>query len=238
MANPIISEKLFSAVWTSENSMTLNWTINKTLLLILFTIAWSIFSWMYFNILSPYILLAIPLNLVLWFIIIFFKKSSPYLSIIYAILEWLTLWVISTFFEKTYPWIVMQAVLITFAVFMFMLLSYRTWLIQVNQKYLMIISALTFSIFIVYMVSLIWSLSWWYQIPYIHSSWLIWIWFSVVVCIVAVLNLWIDFKNIELWVESQAPKYMEWYMSFWLLVTLIWVYLEILKLLSKLRSRD
>lgn len=117
-----------------------------------------------------------------------------------------------------------------------MLGLYKTKIIKVTENFKTWVIASTWAIALIYLISLTWNLNWWFNIPYIHDSWLYGILFSVFVVWIASLNLILDFDNIEKWVELKAPKYMEWYTSFWLLVTLIWLYLEILKILSKSRK--
>lgn len=238
MPNPLMSESMYSKVWKDKKEpMTLEWTINKALFLVILTIASAIWVWNYSALFLPYIL---PLILV-WFgialIIIFKKETAPYLAPVYAIMEWLIIWVISAMYEVQFPWIVIQTISLTFGVFMIMLLLYRTKVLQATENFKIWVVAATWAIMMIYMVSLLWWLTWWFDVPYIHESGLVWILFSVFVVWIASLNLILDFDNIEIWVKMKSPKFMEWYSSFWLLVTLIWLYLEILKLLSKLRSR-
>lgn len=238
MSNPLMSEWMFSKVWVDENdSMTLDWTINKSFILVWLTILSAIGVWNYSNMFLQFILPISLIAFVVALIIIFAKKTSPYLSPIYAILQWLAIWVISAFYEKELPWIVIQAVSLTFGVFLIMLYLYKSKIIKATENFKSWVVAATGSIALIYLISLFWSLTWWFNIPYIHESWLLWILFSVFVVWIAALNLILDFDNVEKWVHMKAPKYMEWYTSFWLLVTLIWLYLEILKLLAKSRRR-
>ena len=238
MSNPLMSEWMFSKVWKDENnSMTLEWTINKSLFLVLLTIISSAWVWSYSEMFLPFILPIIIVAFIVALIVIFAKKTSPYLSPVYAVLEWLAIWVISAFYEKELPWIVIQAVSLTFWVFLIMLYLYKTKIIEATENFKSWVVAATWSIALIYLISLFWSLTWWFDIPYIHESWLVWILFSLFVVWIAALNLILDFDNVEVWVKMKAPKYMEWYTSFWLLVTLIWLYLEILKLLAKTRRR-
>ncbi len=238
MSNPLMSEWIYSKVWTDYNdSMTLDWTINKSFILVWLTISSAILVWSYAELFLPYILPIVLIAFIIALIIIFAKKTSPYLSPIYAILEWLTIWVISAFYEKELPWIVIQAVSLTFWVFLIMLFLYKSKIIKATENFKSWVVAATWSIAVVYIISLLWMLTWWYNIPFIHESWTVWILFSLFVVWIASLNLILDFDNVEIWVKMKAPKYMEWYTSFWLLVTLIWLYLEILKLLAKSRRR-
>jgi uncharacterized YccA/Bax inhibitor family protein len=125
----------------------------------------------------------------------------------------------------------------TLGVLVVMYVLYATKIINVNQKYIMIVSAATGGIFVLYLLT--WILSFFgIQMPFIHESGMLGIGISLVIVVIAAMNLAIDFKLIEEGAAMGAPKYFEWYASFGLLVTLIWLYLEILKLLAKLSSRD
>lgn len=238
MSNPLMSASIYYEAWiNSKNAMTLDWTINKSFILVWLTILSAIWVWSYSELFLPYISPIISIAFIISLIIIFDKTKSPYLSPIYAILEWLTIWVISSFYEKELPGIVIETVLLTFWVFLIMLFLYKYRIIQATENFKSWILAATLSIALVYIISLIWMLTWFYNIPFIHENWVIWILFSLFVVWIAALNLILDFDNVEIWVKMKAPKYMEWYTSFWLLVTLIWLYLEILKLLSKSKRR-
>jgi len=233
-----MSEWMYSKVWSSDDGpMTLEGTINKSLFLVWITIISAIWVWNYSEVFLPYILPISLLAFVIALIIIFAKKTSKYLSSVYAIMEWLVVWVISAMYEKELPWIVIQAVSLTFGVFVIMLFLYKSKVIKATENFKSWVIAATGSIVLIYIISLFWWLTWWFNIPYIHESWLVWILFSVFVVWIAALNLILDFDNVEIWVKMKAPKYMEWYTSFWLLITLIWLYLEILKLLAKSRRR-
>ena len=238
MSNPLMSEWMYSKIWYNGDSyMTLEWTINKSLFLVVLTILSSIWVWKYSDIFLPYILPIALVAFIIGLIIIFFKKSSPYLSPIYAIMEWLLIWVISAMYEKELPWIIIQAVWLTFGVFLIMLFLYKSKILKATENFKTWVVAATGSIALIYLISILWGFTWWFNIPYIHESWWTWILFSLFVVWIAALNLILDFDNVEIWVKMKAPKYMEWYSSFWLLVTLIWLYLEILKLLAKSRRR-
>jgi len=242
MSNPLMSEKMFSKVIKKEDIkendiMTLEWAINKSLFLVFFTIISAIWVWNYSELFLPFIFPIAIIAFVIALVIIFFKKTSVYLSVVYAILEWLVIGVISAMYEKELPWIVIQAVSLTFGVFVIMLWLYKYKIIKATENFKTGVVAATWAIALIYIISLIWNIFGIYHIPYIHENWLVWIWFSIFVVWIAALNLILDFDNIEVWVKLKAPKYMEWYTSFWLLVTLIWLYLEILKLLAKSRRR-
>ncbi len=238
MANPLMKEEVFKEALTEDSNdlMTLEWAINKSLILVWILILTAIWVWSHADMFIPYLLPIVLIAFILALIIIFFKKSSPFLTPIYAVLEWLAIWVISAFYERELPWIVIQAVSLTFWVFLIMLFLYKSKLIKVTENFKTWVIASTWAIALIYIISIVWSLTWWFNVPMIHESWMVWILFSLFVVSIASLNLVLDFDNIETWVEMRAPKYMEWYTSFWLLITLVWLYLEILKLLSKSRK--
>jgi len=171
-------------------------------------------------------------------LITMFKKTwAPVTAPIYALLEGLVLGGISAMFEMRYHGIAIQAVSLTFGTMFALLLAYRSGLIPVTQNFKLGIIAATGGIAIFYLAQIVLGL---FGIHFttINGSGPIGIAFSVFVVIVAALNLVLDFDFIESAAAAGAPKYMEWYGAFGLMVTLIWLYLEILRLLSKLRSRD
>ena len=140
-------------------------------------------------------------------------------------------------FEARFPGIVMQAVGLTFGTLAALLMAYRSGLIRATENFKLGVVAATGGIFILYLVSF--GMSFFGKsIPFIHESGLMGIGFSAFVVVIAALNLVLDFDFIENGVEQGAPKYMEWYGAFGLMVTLVWLYLEILRLLSKLQSRN
>ncbi len=238
MSNPLMSESMFTQVWVDENdSMTLEGTINKSFVLLGITIASAILVWWYAEFFAALILPIALVAFVFALIIIFAKKTAPYLAPVYAILEWWVLGTVSYLYEQQLPWLVIQSVTLTFWVFLIMLFLYKKKIVQATENFKSGVIAATGSIALIYIIGLFGSLTGMFTVPYIHESGLIWIWFSVVVVWIAALNLILDFDNVEIWVAKKAPKYMEWYTSFSLLVTLIWLYLEILRLLAKMRSR-
>jgi len=176
-------------------------------------------------------------GLIFGLITAFKPTAAPYTAPVYAALEGLFLGGISALFELMYPGIVVQAVALTFGTLGALLLAYTSGLIKPTENFKLGITAATGAIFLVYMVSMVMNMFGSGGIGFIHDSGPIGIGFSVVVVIIAALNLVLDFDFIESGAKRGAPKYMEWYGAFGLLVTLVWLYLEILRLLSKLRSR-
>ncbi|MCD5375165.1 Bax inhibitor-1/YccA family protein [Candidatus Gracilibacteria bacterium] len=239
MANPAMNEETFTPALGEEGTMTLEGTINKSIILIGITILSAIMTWMYvdMSILAPYLLPIIIGTAVFSFVIFFKKELSPYLAPVFAVVEGVVIAVFSALFEMQYPGIVMQAATATFAIFAVMLLMYRARIIQVTQKFRSMVMAATGAIMLLYVISILGSLTGWYQVPLLHSNGPLGIGISVFIVGIASFNLLLDFDVIEHGVAAKAPKWMEWYASFGLLVTLVWLYIEVLRLLSKLRSR-
>ncbi|RIH66015.1 Bax inhibitor-1/YccA family protein [Mariniphaga sediminis] len=248
-SNPALSEKVFNREYThaSSEGMTVNGTINKTALSLLLVIAAAVFTWnKFFNAATPdagmsavvpWLAIGGIGGLIAALVTVFRPQSSGISAPIYAVLEGLMLGGLSAVFESMYSNIVMRAVALTLAVFAAMLFFYRSGIIKVTKKFMMGVLAATAGIALVYLVSFIAGL-FGAQLGFLHGNSNFSIGFSLVVVAVAALNLVLDFAFIERTAEQGAPKYMEWYGAFGLMVTLIWLYLEILRLLSKLASRE
>ncbi|MGE5108532.1 MAG: Bax inhibitor-1/YccA family membrane protein [Sphingobacteriales bacterium] len=243
--NPTLSEKAFqtAVVTDMQNVMTVRGTLNKFGFLFVMMMATAVFSWKYYydgaNVM-PLILLGAFGGLIVALVITFKKQWSPYLAPAYGLLEGLFVGSISAYydyaFRTTYPGIVMHAVGITFAVTIAMFLLYNFRIIQATQKFKAVIFTATAGIAVFYLIT--WVLSFFgINIPFLYQGSAIGIAFSLFVVGIAALNLILDFDMIEQGAAQGAPKYMEWYGGFGLLVTLVWLYLEILRLLSKLSSR-
>lgn len=253
-ANPALSDRYFleeseaSYAAPSASVMTINGAVTKTALLtgvliICGAVSWSMVSpvdgtqasnpmyRMLFGLGAPI------LGLVVALITCFFPKASPITAPIYAVLQGLFLGAISSFFNATYQGIVLQAAMLTTGVLGVMLLAYASGLIRATEKFRIGVIAATGAICLIYLATFVLGF-FGVGIPYIHSSGPIGIGFSVVVVVIAALNLVLDFDVIERGAAARAPKYMEWFAAFGLLVTLIWLYLEILRLLAKIRNSD
>lgn len=240
--NPSLKKEAFEKFDTigSGQTMTIGGTVNKTFILILLVLATFVYSWNQFveepGSVLPLILTGAIGGLIVALITIFVPKISPFTAPLYALLEGLFLGAISAQYEAQYGGIVFQAVVLTIAVLFSLLLVYKSGLIKVTQNFRMGVIAATGAIFLVYIVSFIGGF-FGFNIPYLHDSSPIGIAISVVIVIIAALNLVLDFDYIENAAGSRVPKYFEWYGAFGLLITLVWLYLEILRLLSKIRSR-
>ncbi len=240
MANPILNDKFVEQERVLQGEpMTINGTIQITAFLGIILIAAAAFVWSRFTL--GYTDIAMMLTSVggiaafIIGLIVAFTRIK-YLIPIYAAAEGLLLGGVSSMFEASYPGIVAQAVAGTFAALFSMLILYRANLIRCTDKFRSVIFTATASIAVIYIVNFIGSF-FHFAVPFINTSSVIGIGFSVVVVVVASLNLIVDFDFIERGARNFLPKDMEWYGAFGLMVTLVWLYLEILKLLAKLQDR-
>jgi uncharacterized YccA/Bax inhibitor family protein len=237
--NPALRGNTFSSVGAvnPEDAMTIQGTANKTLILLVFVVGAAMWAWSRPLEFLPWFLWIMGGAFVLGLITVFVKKAAPVTAPLYALVEGVLLGCISFFFEKAYPGIVIQAVGLTFGTLLALLLAYQSGWIKVTQNFRLGVIAATGGIALYYLASMILSAFFKIQVPLIHESTPLGIGFSVVVVIIAALNLVLDFDFIEKGAQTNAPKYMEWYGAFGLMVTLIWLYLEILRLLAKTSKR-
>lgn len=236
MANPALNDKIWNRMGaiTDESKMTIEGTINKSGILILITMIGAFVGW---NLHSSLLMIAgVVFTLVLSLVMIFKPHTAVYLSQPYALIEGILLGSISSLYSVLYPGIVSNALLGTVSCFVVMLAMYRFKIIRVNEKFRNVIIAATFAIGITYLINMIMGF-FGSEIPMIHQSSPLGIAFSVIVVGVAAFNLMLDFDMIENSFNQNAPKFMEWYCGFALLLTLVWLYLEILRLLSKLNKK-
>ena len=175
-------------------------------------------------------------GLIFALITVFKPTWSPVTAPIYAALEGLFIGALSAFAESKFPGIVLQATGLTFGILFALLGAYRSGLIKATENFKLGVAAATGGIFLVYMASFVLGM-FGVAIPFLHDATPIGIGISVFICIIAALNLVLDFDFIENGADNGAPKYMEWLGAFGLMVTLVWLYIEILHLLMKLRSR-
>jgi len=246
MANPLLNEKAFrrvdQLVQTAGESMTIEGTINKTAFLLLVVAATAAWVWTrYFQTLDPatvmpYMWAGLIVGLVAALVTIFLPAWARISAPVYAAAQGLALGAISAFYEQQLHGIVFQAVGLTFGVLAVMLIAYRTGVIKVTDRFRMIVVAATGAIALLYLVSMVLSF-FNISIPFIHQGGTFGIIFSLVVVGIAAMNLALDFDYIQRGVEHGAPKVLEWYAAFGVMVTLIWLYLEILRLLAKIRRR-
>jgi uncharacterized YccA/Bax inhibitor family protein len=251
-SNPVFGKNIFnqSATTADDGVMTVNGTINKTGLMFLIVLFAATFTWRkFFGAIDPTVPDAMPPGVLAWMIggaiggfitaiiTTFSPRRAAMTAPIYAVFEGLFLGAISAMFEAKFPGLVMRAVSLTFGVFFIMLLLYRSGTIRATEKFRKVIFAATGGIALVYLVSFIAGM-FGVDFGFMHGSSLMSIGFSLVVVVIAALNLILDFDMIIQGANSRAPKFMEWYGAFGLMVTLIWLYLELLRLLLKLSSRD
>ncbi|MFA7114217.1 MAG: Bax inhibitor-1/YccA family protein [Candidatus Omnitrophota bacterium] len=236
-SNPALSDKTFSGELSDTNGiMTVDGTVNKTFILV--GLAFISASWIWMNQARfiPLILPAIIAAVIVAFLTIFKKDWAPVTAPIYALCEGVALGGISIYFEKMYPGIVFQAIGLTMTTLAALLFAYRARLIRATENFRLGIFAATGGICIYYLIDLVFGF-FGGNMPLIHSAGIMGIGFSVFVVIIAALNLVLDFDFIEKGAGMHAPKYMEWYAAFGLMVTLVWLYMEILRLLAKLNRR-
>jgi uncharacterized YccA/Bax inhibitor family protein len=241
-SNPALQEKTYQGTIlegiTTGEEMTLKGTMNKFGVLMALMIASTLFAWSQFykgGDPMPLILTGAFGGLILAIVMAFKKQWSMYLAPAYAVLEGLFVGSISAMYNYTYPGLPMQAVALTLLVTLVMFLIYRYRIIKVTGQFRTIIIVATSVIAIFYLIQLIsFSITGSPLAGFTNAATPLGIGFSVVVVALAALNLLLNFDTIEKGVELRAAKYMEWYSAFGLLVTIVWLYLEILRLLSKL----
>lgn len=230
--NPAFSKGFGINENISGEAMTLDGTVNKTGILLALCVGGAYFGWNSPGLAMP----AILIGFVIALFTIFRPKNSPYTAPAYAAIEGVALGGITMIFEAQYPGIGIQAIGLTFGILASLLFCYKSGIIKPTENFRLMIFAGTMGIFILYLVSFIMSF-FGNSIGFIHSNGLFGIGFSLFVVAIASLNLVLDFDFIEEGAEKGMPKYLEWYGAFSLMVTLIWLYLEILRLLAKIRSR-
>lgn len=250
-SNPIMNENIFSqGMYATGETMTVQGTVNKTFILLACLMGAAGFVWN--AVMSKMSMMAYPqanniamtalvaggiVGFIIAIVLVFKKEWARFLAPVYALCQGCAMGGISAMFERQYPGIVLQAVFLTMGTLFCLLTAYKTGLIRATDKFRLGIYVATGAIFILYLVSFVMSF-FGVTIPFMHGSGIFSIGFSLFVVGIAALNLILDFDFIERGAQSNAPKHMEWYASFGLMVTLVWLYIEILKLLSKLRGRD
>jgi uncharacterized YccA/Bax inhibitor family protein len=241
-SNPLLKEKAFIGQLATGEAMTIQGTVNKTgflLFLVVVSAAWTwglshsatpeaAYPWMLGGALGGFVIALIT---------VFKKNWAPLSAPIYALLEGLFLGGISAIFEHSYPGIAIQAVSLTFGVMFVMLLAYKFGIIRATRGFKLGVIVATGGIALVYLANMVMGVFFHSPMSFLYSSSPLGIGISLFVVVIAALNLIIDFDMIENAARMGAPKYMEWYGAFGLMVTLIWLYLEILRLLAKARRR-
>ena len=251
-SNPTLRESTFQSFGYADASakqMTIEGTINKTGFLAILALLTAGYVWnIFFTTLGetgnnyaaaaqavmPWMIGGMIGGLVFMLVTCFKQSWSPVTSVIYVLLEGLFLGGLSAVLEAQFPQIVIQAVALTFGTLICMLLGYKLGVIRVTAKFAAGIMAATGAIALIYLISIVLSF-FGMNMPLIHGNGVIGIGFSLFVVTIAALNLVLDFELVNQGAKHGAPKYMEWYAAFGIMVTLVWLYIEILRLLSKLR---
>jgi uncharacterized YccA/Bax inhibitor family protein len=240
-SNPALNSKSFENLpsVSRTDAMTLQGTVNKTGILLvcaLITAAWTWNQVRSGEQAGSAVMIGAIGGFVMGMVTVFKRNWAPFTAPVYALLEGIVIGGLSALMESQFPGIAMQAALLTMGTLFCMLLAYTSGVIRVTDNFRLGVVAATGGIALVYFVSMILGF-FGIAIPYIHTSGPIGIAFSLLVVGIAALNLVMDFDFIDSAAKQGAPKYMEWYAAFGLIVTLIWLYIELLRLLSKLRSR-
>jgi len=237
--NPVLKSDTFD-IAPEGARMTLGGTVNKTAILLALVLITAIYTWGRFYstgnpaAIMPLVWTGAIGGLVMCLVTVFKKEWAGVTAPIYALLQGFLVGGLSAFYEASFPGIVIQAVGLTFGTLACLLMAYKSGLIKATENFKLGVVAATGGIALLYLVSFAMSF-FGKPIGFIHEGGVFGILFSGFVVVIAALNLVLDFDFIEAGAEHGAPKYMEWYGAFGLTVTLIWLYLEILRLLAKLR---
>lgn len=247
--NPTLAENRFKStvldqVVSPENVMTVKGTLQKFGFLFLMVMGTAFYAWKEYaeggSNVQTFIYVGAFGGLAVAIVMMFKKEWAPYLAPLYALLEGLFVGAISAYYNFAFadvaPGIVINAVGLTFGTAIAMYLLYSFKIIKATEKFKSIIIIATAGIAIFYLIAIVLGF-FGIQIPFLHEGSALGIGFSIFVVALAALNLILDFDMIERGAELGAPKYMEWYGAFGLLVTIVWLYLEILRLLSKMSKR-
>jgi uncharacterized YccA/Bax inhibitor family protein len=238
--NPALKESTFRGLprVAAGEAMTLQGTVNKTGLALLILIAAAAFVWNSpLSVAMPLVFVGLVGGLIVALITVFKNTAAPFTTPLYAVFQGLLLGGISKIYEMKYEGIVINAVGLTFGTLAVLLAVYSTGLIRPSENFKLGVLAATGAIGVVYLVTMVLGF-FGKSVPYIHGSGPVGIAFSLFVVGLAAMNLVLDFDFVERGAAGQAPKYMEWVGAFGLIVTLVWLYLEILRLLAKLQGRD
>ncbi len=244
-ANPALGDDTFTGFGrvAREEQMSIQGTANKAMLLLLCVFITAAWTWnIFYRAMNPQAVM--PLlgigaigGFIIALVTVFKQSWAPVTAPVYALLEGLVIGGVSSVAEAQFPGIVIQAVGLTFGTCLVLLLAYKTGMIRATENFKLGVVAATGGIALFYFITIILGF-FGVRVSFVYQSGPVGIAFSLIVCAVAALNLVLDFDFIEQGAAAGAPRYMEWYAAFGLMVTLIWLYLEILRLLMKLRSRD
>ena len=234
--NPVLSKSTFKSNTLSGNTMTIDGTVNKTAISLFILVGCGYLS---FNSVSTGLIIGCAiLGFIIALVTVFKKEWAPITVPIYAAVEGVLLGGISFLYNSMYEGIVTNAIFLTVGILLSLLMAYKSGLIKPTENFKLGVVAATGGIFLIYLISFIMGFfGSGMSIMDPNNASLMSIGFSVFVVIIASLNLVLDFDFIEEGAENGAPRYMEWYGAFGLIITLVWLYLEILRLLAKLQSR-
>jgi uncharacterized YccA/Bax inhibitor family protein len=237
----MLNDKVFTGVRGGADAMTINGAVHKTAARLFLLVCSRAYTWTVARVdggaqAMSWAIAGLVGGLIAFFIMLFKREWSPVLAPTYALAEGLVLGAVSAMYEARFHGIVFSAVTLTVATLGVLLLVYRLGLIKATDTFKRCIVAATGAICVVYIVSMLLNM-FGREIPYIHQSGTVGIVFSLFVVVIAALNLVLDFNFIETGAANGAPRYMEWFAAAGLLVTLVWLYLEILRLLSKLNRK-
>lgn len=245
-SNPALATNPFSGGFglvSESNAMTIRGTVHKTFILLLLVLLPAAWVWKQFSLagqntaaVQTWMVIGLFGGFILALATVFKKNWAPLTAPLYAVMQGLFLGGLSGIFEKSYPGIVLQAVSLSIATLLVMLVAYQSGWIRPTERFKWGVIAATGAIALVYFATII--LSFFHiNVPFVNGSGIFSILFSVFVVGIAALNFILDFDFIDQGSRGGVPKYMEWYGAFALMVTLIWLYIEIIRLLAKINDR-
>ncbi len=237
-SNPVMTEKAYQSAARERaqgETMTVNGAVNKTFLLATIMLATALFGYLYFN--PIYMWIGAIGGLIVVLVAAFRPHLSPTMAPLYAGLEGLFVGGISFMYSGLAGGIIFKAVTLTLAMLFMMLFVYKSGYIKVTNKFRSGVIMATGAVFLVYMLNLILSF-FGMSVPFLHDGGIMSIGISLVIIGIAGLNLLLDFDNFEKGEKYGAPAYMEWFSAMGLIITLVWLYVEILRLLAILSSND
>ena len=236
--NPVLTSNAFNLKSDYSDKMTIWGTVNKTFLTLMILVGSAYYSWTYISITNVLAIPSVIVAFIVGIITIRKKEWAPVTVPIYGVLQGIFLGIISNVFNSLYDGIVITAISYTLCILFALLSLYRLRIIKPSENFKLGVAAATGGIAILYATNFVMGI-FGSGIPLmdVNNSSMYSIGFSVFVIIIASMNLVVDFDFIEEGAEKGAPKFMEWYGAFGLMVTLVWLYLEILKLLAKMNSR-
>ncbi len=260
MANPVLSARAFdsqrsldagvSPITGAEN-MTLAGTVHKTAALLVLLLGTGLVGWNATHVTKVidasgiarnsvnfpgWVIVVALASLAIAMVTVFKQTAAPITAPLYALGEGLVVGAISHAYASQYSGVVPNAILATAVVFALMLGAYSNGIIRATPRFRRVVVTATFAVLVTYMLSLVLNL-FGKSFPLLNDAGPLGILVSAVICLIAAFNLILDFDIIERGVAAGAPKYMEWYGAFGLLVTLVWLYMEMLRLLAKFSSR-